>query len=1713
MFCILYRKNLLYWRRSWIGSATEILLPLALLSILAYLINIIDVDHFPEKSYDAIPFATSTYQNEFPPDYNPKYFMKNCRNHKTGGLAAFAPRNELTENLADYFKILKTDSIFFENDSQIEKYIASDNYGTQFKNGTYKRLCLAISFNKYNIEKVEYDYNLRFNISASPLDVDHYMTYYNSRKIPFKPDDDAQFKRDISHGVLTTQVLVESFLLKSHIPNLIPKMNLQKMHTPDYSYSNIIFTEGAVAFVFLLSGIIIYLRTIAYIVSEREGRNIENLENMGVSKYSYFLSIIASTMTVHSIFGIIFCLLLQLGSLKHTSFLVLYLSYIFFILVMLSLGMVLSTFFINSKKAIIYSIVFFFLLEIPYMLRNNIKEYGDSAMFYASFSPIMGIGQVMYNILSAESSGLEFNFESLYNEELFFKAVNFYWISLFEFIFFTLLSIYLFYVMPLSIGVPSHPLFFLGYPFKKKEENKEKNENNLEENLIQNNEDKKNNFFEDIPEDLKTQITSNKTISIKNLTKIYNKKLKAVNNLNIDIFQNQIFALLGHNGAGKTTTISMISGLIKKTSGEINILGFNIDQKRNEIKKILGVCTQHNPIFSYMTVREHLKLYANIKGVEKNIDEEIEEVLKDIDLFHKIDYKAKFLSGGQKRKLSVAIAFIGGSKVILLDEPTSGMDAQARRLLWNMIKKYKENRLIILTTHNMDEADNLGDRIAIMNSGKILTCGSSLFLKKKFGTGYELIIVKSEKNTEKDNKEICDEVVNICPNSEFVMDFGQELKFKLNDKDSKKFKDLFEKLEQKKLDKNSNVKGFGISLTTLEEVFLKVNEIGKKEDKIEEEENKNNNEKDNNSSQSTLVLKEDIKLKTLDQIRYSSNTTIIINQIVALIKKRFIFFSRDLGSLMCQILIPIFLILIAFAFTKINFIPNAQTVDMSNSVYPNNFKINNYKDITKEILTDFDFKNSHPEILETDSKKDFDNLIFENRAQNQNFGFYLQNVEPLKYEYTIFQNSTAPFSQYYATTAMHSSLIKYYTKNKNAKINMSLKPLPLTSKIKNLAGALDGFILVSFISLAFVLIPSSMIIFIIKERENNAKHQQLISGVNIFAYWFSNFLVDFINYMIPAMVFFILFFVFDTSFFIKDDHWLMSLCLFVLNGLTMVLSVYFFSFFFKSPGKGQVFIFIYVYFMATFLVIISFVLKVIPTTSDLTVNVLEFIFRCFPPFSYSYGMLNLANLKFYQLVFQWDEMPKAFDKRASLWEFIYLCVATVILFIFVFAIEFSYKLSFLFKKKIYKNKKLSEEKEKKLHFLDEEKGLKNEKEEPDVKIENLIKVYNTKSLLSCSKKSKKVAVKGINFEMKPGTIFGLLGTNGAGKTTTFKVLTGDIFPTSGNAYIKGKEMPNNILSIRKYLGYCPQFDTILGNLTAYEHLELYANLKGIKKEYHKEIINEMLNRMNLEKYRDIKSKEYSGGNKRKLSVAIALLGGPSIILLDEPSAGMDPYSRNFMWNIINKMSTVSKNSSILLTTHSMEEAEALSTNIAIMVEGKIVTQGTVQELKDKFGKNFELDLKFKFPDEIYYEKNKNIIEANCNFDLEKLEKEDCLKILKILEKDYLIEEFNSKGKAKVIIDEIEKNKYIRYEEYIQWVFFADKLKKTFCFLKTYFDVSLLEFYQSYSRIQISQKNKLSMIFDKLENNKCNLGIMNYSLKQISLEQIFINLANNIQHDD
>lgn len=205
--------------------------------------------------------------------------------------------------------------------------------------------------------------------------------------------------------------------------------------------------------------------------------------------------------------------------------------------------------------------------------------------------------------------------------------------------------------------------------------------------------------------------------------------------------------------------------------------------------------------------------------------------------------------------------------------------------------------------------------------------------------------------------------------------------------------------------------------------------------------------------------------------------------------------------------------------------------------------------------------------------------------------------------------------------------------------------------------------------------------------------------------------------------------------------------------------------------------------------------------------------------------------------------------------------------------------------------------------------------------------------------------------------FGLLGVNGAGKTTTFKMMTGDERITYGSAYIKGMSLESEMSQIYQDIGYCPQFDALLDDLTGRETLHIYCLLRGVRRARINRIIEDLAKSFGFMKHLDKPTMTYSGGNKRKLSTAIAVIGSPSVIYLDEPTTGMDPAARRQLWNMVCRIRDSGK--SIVLTSHSMEECEALCTRLAIMVNGEFKCIGSTQHLKNKFSKGLILKIKVR----------------------------------------------------------------------------------------------------------------------------------------------------------
>ena len=220
-------------------------------------------------------------------------------------------------------------------------------------------------------------------------------------------------------------------------------------------------------------------------------------------------------------------------------------------------------------------------------------------------------------------------------------------------------------------------------------------------------------------------------IEIRNLTKKY-KDVTAVDDLSLDIREGELFSLLGINGAGKTTTIKILTCLASQTSGEAMLLGKSITKEPGEVKRVIGISPQETAVAPNLTVLENLRLMCGAHGLSKaKAQEKTEELIQEFSLTEILNKRASRLSGGWQRRLSIAMALVGEPKILFLDEPTLGLDVIARSELWRTIRALKSKATIILTTHYMEEAESLSDRIGIMKGGRLIALGTADEIKAK----------------------------------------------------------------------------------------------------------------------------------------------------------------------------------------------------------------------------------------------------------------------------------------------------------------------------------------------------------------------------------------------------------------------------------------------------------------------------------------------------------------------------------------------------------------------------------------------------------------------------------------------------------------------------------------------------------------------------------------------------------------------------------------------------------------------------------------------------------------------------------------------------------------------------------------------------------------------------------------------------------------------
>ncbi|KAF8561538.1 hypothetical protein P879_02584 [Paragonimus westermani] len=1825
-FCIVLGKNYRLFYRAWIQTLIIILLPVALASALVFLRN--------ESTRVQIPSAVhweSFSLNTLPPP--PIGYSV--------WVLAYAPNISLcNEVMQAAAQNLSLDTMAFVSEDELLRFLQLARERRSPNN-----VLGAVIFDSFDsMANVSYTIRLPNTIEWQTRML--YPKFAEGKPRTF--DSYASPPAYHSSGFLSIQSTIDQVIAQlfcggnfSSMPEI--DMKLQRMPFPPYLDDGFIpIIQRQLSLVIVLGFTFPVLHAIRLVLVEKQERVKETLKMLGMSNGIYWCSWLTAYLSLFAILNALLTALLCLNCSKNgpilaaSNPLLIYMLLMLYAFSLLTFGFAISTFFDSPHTGTAIGCAILILVFLPYaLLDEHYVELNLATKLISSFLPSVGMGFVCMLIGQFEGTGLGVQFSSLASsanpgDNL---SLDMLWIVfLIEGKLFMLFTLYVDAVRPGKYGVPKPWHFPFTYFCRKKPTSslslsvsaEEIGQSDLafalsppegKQNSVQvAGTSRSSGSYSLCPSEHQSTCALRKPscssdnvfeadpvglaigISLINVRKVYASKQAvnaAVSGLTMNIFQGQITVLLGHNGAGKTTTLSILTGLYPPTSGTAFVNGHNIQKDIESVRKSLGFCPQEDVYFKNFTVEEHLILVARLKGYGgSELKSEVRKILQQTRLTHKRYAFAGTLSGGMRRRLSIGMALIGDSKVVILDEPTSGLDPEARRHVWTILQAARATRTVLVTTHYMDEADHLGDRIAILAAGKLQCFGSPLFLKAKYGAGYLLTVNKRE---DVQPEHLLSRVQLFVPGAHIRMHQGEELKLLLPLDSVSQFAALFSDLETNKAE--LGICSFGTSVTTMEEVFFRVSEQDNGTHRTTASGPSSTCEGDDSVSirpRTPIDVLSDIEdsltvqsCYTYSEIREMRNHgfSLYWQQLTALSIKRGIYALRHRLLILSQIVIPLVLSLFALLiFRHLTVLVQADNPSLLVSLTSFVDQASGSGVVVSYANANNETESSVAEQLLWTYSRQFDPLSRINSRRMQQPDSYEDNLINEVGRVNLFQyrgeyivglvvdsspvsNSTYSIGLrgYFQGESFHSApaslnavtnaLLRLFV-NRSSRyphecpalhpvpklsphVSTYNHPLPRTDaeraqRLNTTEGLIVSLVasvpLVSNLLLALSYLAATFSMALIHEYNTRAKHLQFVSGVKLLPYWLSNYIWDILIFFVVSAVILIVFAWLNLDAFATKTRLYLVAILFIAYVWAVLPEMYLLARWFKSPTSGLVWLTVFNDFTAIIGLLVVAILSYPSVHQQELSYSLHYFWVVFSPtFSLAYGLLMVfENYQFRRLcdhpemeflcLFQ-PTMPcclKTCDPFCAYWTpndlsfnrggiGFNLCLLLLQGIVFnslvLFLDSVAARRFYLYLKSVCSRlcyvyfgcgKCCSQAKHDSLSTLQGDEDADRMVEDEDVRqhrhlVEsmplNRLKEQTTLTLRQVSKtygsfidtlrNRVRPAVDRLTVAVLPAECFGFLGVNGAGKTTTFRMLTGDLDPTEGMILVNGFELSKDLRKAQQSMGYCPQFDALLPYLTGRETLQLYGRLRGIREDILNVEVDQLLYDLGLSHYANVRVDTYSGGKRRKLSVAVALVGGTPLVCLDEPTSGVDPVSRRRMWHLLRRCRRQGR--TLVLSSHSMEECEALCSRVSIFVNGRLKCLGTCQHLKARFGRGYSLTLQVAAPP--------HLVGSSST--------EESLPLL-----------VTSDSLATSLAEDL---------SHAQQVAFDQAVNQAMRFVQEQFPIAcLVDRHQGvihyHLPITTSDSFCLGDVFRLMESNKSRLGLVNYSISQTTLEQVFIDLA-------
>ncbi|XP_045539376.1 uncharacterized protein LOC106715101 [Papilio machaon] len=1113
-------------------------------------------------------------------------------------------------------------------------------------------------------------------------------------------------------------------------------------------------------------------------------------------------------------------------------------------------------------------------------------------------------------------------------------------------------------------------------------------------------------------------------VSVLNVSKVYGGGKLALDNCSLELHTGQITSLLGHNGAGKSTLINIMTGMLKPTRGSVVVRcgGGGAAGAR------LGVCPQRDVLYRQLSAREHVQLYAQLKSGRDlhELHDQIESILRVLSLGAVAEEPVWRLSGGTRRRLCVALAFVAEPGLVVLDEPTAGVDPAARRDIWSMILKLRENRTILLTTHHLDEAELLSDQIVIMHKGQIHTTGSPIEIKRSLGSGYKLTVMYPE--TRRGLNEVCDivedeeacieektklllaTVRNVIRNAN-LMDVNEsevEINLPFFDQDGVSSNYLEVCLALESQQSSLGFCDFSLDCSSLEQVFFTI--CHQADAPLQNVELVSDTP---SKSASTSSLRNDkAPLVPRDGPLVGS----MWDQFLALLYARYLHYTRNRSLLFMLVALPSLFVLISMAFSNIRPPPNSEVALPLYRIYDNateylvkkpsisddsvisslfaqdimntliaEKRARNWTDednpvcncvVTKQEcdLSSVNITNL-PELMLLPDTTALNNWIVASHDVyiEKRYGGYSSVIKNNISNLVVWYNNKGHHAMPMYLSALHSAVLRAASGRLSANITTYTHPLKISDEPINKDTVYQHIAdagVSAMLLIAFSLASAGGAVRLVTARASHQQRLQLLAGVTPALYWVTALVWDMMVIIVNIIITAAVLQAFHFPVFVSRNN-LPAICLLLfLYGYGCAGVVHVASRLFTQPSLANMILFCANTFVGIVGIALLLILDII-SESDATDRarwVLHKIFMLSPQFTLGDGVLEIAKNTIRAQVLGQFGMETYQDPLSSdliAYHYLALVLVGTVLHLLNLAIEYDCFEVLLAKFRseyieplpdseldpevvAERRRVLAARTPLRLRtigninagFLDmeEKKGPVPEVSVGEVAAcVRLGKVYPTLA-------GHRLALRDLTIAIPSGQCTALLGQNGAGKSTTFSMLTGEVRPSSGHICLRNiRARPTDLC--KGFISYCPQSDAIDPLLTVRETLKFYCRLRGIQDQ--DEVIRRTIETFDLTKYRDVRSGLLSGGNKRKLCTAIAFMGRTPLVLLDEPTSGMDPGSRTCVTRGVQR--ACSSGRGVLLATHALDDARRLAARVALLQAGTLRALAPLHHCLRRFG--------------------------------------------------------------------------------------------------------------------------------------------------------------------